>query len=75
VPDNCALRVGADTRITERGRAWAFDDSINHEAWNESNFERVILLFDVWRPDVREDERHYIKALLEAVSSYQNNRV
>ncbi len=75
VPDNCALRVGADTRVTERGRAWAFDDSINHEAWNESGSERVILLFDVWRPDVREDERHYIKALLEAVSSYQNNSV
>lgn len=75
VPDNCALRVGADTRVTERGRAWAFDDSINHEAWNESGSERVILLFDVWRPDVREDERHYIKALLEAVSSYQSNSV
>lgn len=73
VPDNCALRVGADTRITERGRAWAFDDSINHEAWNDSGAERVILLFDVWRPDVREDERHYIKALLEAVSSYQSS--
>lgn len=72
VPDNCALRVGADTRITERGRAWAFDDSINHEAWNGSSAERVILLFDVWRPDVREDERRYIKALLEAVSEYRS---
>jgi len=75
VPDNCALRVGADTRVTERGRAWAFDDSINHEAWNDSNAERVILLFDVWRPDVREDERHYIKVLLEAVSSYRSSVV
>lgn len=72
VPDNCALRVGADTRVTERGRAWAFDDSINHEAWNGSSAERVILLFDVWRPDVREDERRYIKALLEAVSEYRS---
>ena len=28
-----------------------FDDSIEHEAWNQSNQERVILLFEVWRPE------------------------
>ncbi len=67
VPADCGLRVGADTRMTERGKAWAFDDSINHEAWNNSREARIILLFDVWRPELDEQERHLIKTLLEAV--------
>jgi len=69
VPPDCGLRVGEDTRITERGKAWAFDDSINHEAWNRSDQDRIILLFDVWRPELDESERHLITALLEAVQS------
>lgn len=67
VPNDCGLRVGADTRMAERGKAWAFDDSINHEAWNNSREPRIILLFDVWRPELTPDERHLITALLEAV--------
>jgi len=70
VPEGCGLRVGDDRRETVRGRAWAFDDSINHEAWNEGESSRVILLFDVWRPELNEQERHLIRALLEAVTGY-----
>ncbi|WP_299173193.1 aspartyl/asparaginyl beta-hydroxylase domain-containing protein [uncultured Brevundimonas sp.] len=29
------------------GRAWAFDDTIEHEAWNNSDQDRTILIFDV----------------------------
>ncbi|MDB4299655.1 aspartyl/asparaginyl beta-hydroxylase domain-containing protein [bacterium] len=71
VPDHCALRVGDQTRSTQRGVAWAFDDSVNHEAWNLSNSDRVILLFDVWRPDINADEQHLIKALLEGVAGFR----
>jgi aspartyl/asparaginyl beta-hydroxylase (cupin superfamily) len=70
VPNDCGLRVGADSRTTSRGEAWAFDDSINHEAWNNSDQERVILLFDVWRPELDSDERHLVKTLLEAVKTF-----
>ncbi len=69
-PNDCGLRVGDDSRTTIRGDAWAFDDSINHEAWNNSNQQRVILLFDVWRPELDSDERHLVKALLEAVKTF-----
>ena len=71
VPPDCALRVGDETRQTQRGVAWAFDDSVNNEAWNNSDADRVILLFDVWRPDVNAQEQYFIKALLEGVSSYR----
>ncbi len=70
VPNDCGLRVGADSRTTTRGDAWAFDDSINHEAWNNSDQKRVILLFDVWRPELDSDERHLVKTLLEAVKTF-----
>ena len=70
VPNDCGLRVGGESRTTVRGEAWAFDDSINHEAWNNSDQQRVILLFDVWRPELDNDERHLVKTLLEAVKTF-----
>ncbi|MGD2008298.1 MAG: aspartyl/asparaginyl beta-hydroxylase domain-containing protein [Cellvibrionales bacterium] len=70
VPDGCGLRVGEDRRETRRGVGWAFDDSINHEAWNNSDEPRIILLFDVWRPELDETERHLITTVLEAVSGF-----
>ena len=70
VPAGCGLRVGEDSRETQRGRGWAFDDSVSHEAWNNGEDPRTILLFDVWRPELKSDERHLITSLLEAVSGF-----
>jgi aspartyl/asparaginyl beta-hydroxylase (cupin superfamily) len=69
-PENCALRVGNETRTWQQGKAWVFDDSINHEAWNRSDEPRVILLFDIWRPELSEDERRMVATMLEAMDSY-----
>ena len=71
VPADCGLRVGNESRTAVRGSAWAFDDSIQHEAWNQSQQPRVILLFDVWRPELDESERRFIRTLLESVKNYQ----
>jgi aspartyl/asparaginyl beta-hydroxylase (cupin superfamily) len=65
--------VGEDERDVVRGEAWAFDDSINHEAWNRSDEDRIILLFDVWRPELNEDERMLISTLLGAVKQYRTS--
>lgn len=70
VPAGCGLRVGDESRETQRGRGWAFDDSVSHEAWNNSEDPRTILLFDVWRPELDSQERHLITSLLEAVSGF-----
>jgi len=75
VPPGCYLRVGNDQREFRKGKAWVFDDSIEHEAWNSSNEPRVILIFDIWRPELSEQERQLIAALLEAVDSYSSPRV
>jgi aspartyl/asparaginyl beta-hydroxylase (cupin superfamily) len=70
VPGECGLRVGNDSRAVVAGKAWAFDDSIEHEAWNDSERPRVILLFDVWRPELTEAERASVAAMFEAIDAY-----
>jgi aspartate beta-hydroxylase len=61
VPPGCAFRVGGETREWEVGCAWAFDDTIEHEAWNRSDQLRAILIFDVWNPYITEVERGLLR--------------
>lgn len=63
-PGDGALRVGGETRAWTRGELLIFDDTIEHEAWNRSQQDRVVLLFDVWRPELSEEERAMVRALL-----------
>jgi aspartyl/asparaginyl beta-hydroxylase (cupin superfamily) len=66
VPEGCWFRVGAETRMWERGQALVFDDTIEHEACNPSNALRVVLIFDVWHPDLSETEQGAVRLLMEA---------
>nr|WP_314442094.1 aspartyl/asparaginyl beta-hydroxylase domain-containing protein [uncultured Sphingomonas sp.] len=57
VPPGCGFRVGAETREWKEGECWAFDDTIEHEAWNNSDQVRAILILDGWNPLLTEAER------------------
>jgi aspartate beta-hydroxylase len=70
VPNDCAFRVGAERREWTVGRAWVFDDTIEHEAWNRSDAPRAILIFDIWNPYLSEAERDVVRAATEAVRDY-----
>jgi aspartyl/asparaginyl beta-hydroxylase (cupin superfamily) len=70
VPEACAFRVGNETRPWQPGRAWIFDDTIEHEAWNESDKLRVLLIVDIWNPYLSAAERELVTALLDGVRSY-----
>jgi aspartyl/asparaginyl beta-hydroxylase (cupin superfamily) len=70
VPAGCTFRVGNDVRDWRQGKAWAFDDTIEHEAWNNSEETRVILLFDIWRPELTEEERSLVVGLFEAIDAH-----
>ncbi len=70
VPEGCRLRVGNDVRPVVAGKAMIFDDSIEHEAWNDSDETRVVLLFEIWRPELSAAERHALTAMFEAIGSY-----
>jgi len=52
------------------GHAWVFDDTIEHEAWNNSDETRVILIFDVWNPLLSEAERALVTEMLGALRAY-----
>lgn len=73
LPPDCGFRVGNETRQWKMGEAWVFDDTINHEAWNDSDELRVILIFDVWNPLLTEAELALVKSLLSASASYRPN--
>ncbi|MDB5679734.1 aspartyl/asparaginyl beta-hydroxylase domain-containing protein [Sphingomonas bacterium] len=69
VPPGCGFRVGNETREWEVGRVMIFDDSIEHEAWNDSDQDRVIVIFDIWRPELTDDERRSVTAIFEAIDA------
>jgi aspartate beta-hydroxylase len=69
VPDKCRFRVGNETREWVEGKAWCFDDTIEHEAWNDSDQTRVILLFEIWRPELTMRERGLVNAMFEAIDA------
>ncbi len=70
LPEKCSYRVGNDRRDWKMGKAWVFDDSIEHEARNDSDFIRVMLIFDVWNPYLTEAERDLVSELLLANRAY-----
>jgi aspartyl/asparaginyl beta-hydroxylase (cupin superfamily) len=46
----CRIRVGDDVRHWKAGRSMVFDDTFNHEVWNDTDETRVVLFVDVLRP-------------------------
>lgn len=69
-PPGSRFRVGNDVREWKEGQAWAFDDTIEHEAANDSGQDRTILIFDVWKPEVTEEERALVSAMFQAIDGY-----
>jgi aspartyl/asparaginyl beta-hydroxylase (cupin superfamily) len=70
IPPGCGLRVGAKTRQWEPGKAFVFDDSIEHEAWNDSDAPRAVLIFDTWNPLLTAVERDLVRIAVEGVRDY-----
>ncbi len=74
VPPGCGFRVGGQQRAWEPGKAFVFDDSIDHEAWNDSDVPRAVLIFDTWSPFLTEAERELIRALTTYIGEYYGTR-
>ena len=70
VPPGCGFRVGGETREWRLGCAWVFDDTIEHEAWNDSDAVRAILIFDVWNPQLTALERDLVREATVAMAEY-----
>ena len=63
---DCAIRIADHARPWTEGRCIVFDDSFDHEAWNHTDSERVVLIVDLWHPDLAQSE----VALLQGLHRY-----
>ncbi len=73
LPGACGFRVGGETREWRIGEAWVFDDTIEHEAWNDSDQVRIILICDVWSPRLAPEEREAIRAVIAATDAFRGS--
>ena len=71
IPENgknkCRLRVGPETRQWLEGEVSVFDTSIFHDAVNESDGERYILMLRVWHPELTDVERGALQFTFDAL--------
>ena len=80
VPKDCWLRVGDQIMTWREGECLIFDDSYVHEVWNDSDKRRVVLVIDIWHPDLTAGEldlveglQRYAYAHAAAMSRYWRN--
>lgn len=70
LPPGCTFRVGNETRELRYGKAWVFDDSVEHETRNDSDEICAQLTIDVWNPYLTEPEKDLVNGLLNGVREY-----
>jgi len=70
VPPGCGFRVGGQQREWRPEEAFVFDDTIQHEAWNDSDAPRTVLIFDIWSPFLSAPERDLVRALTARIGQY-----
>jgi len=68
-PENNTIRVGSRTHLFKAGEPVIFDDTIEHEAKNDSNNDRINLIFDIWQPQLTEQERSTIQTIFRTTES------
>jgi aspartyl/asparaginyl beta-hydroxylase (cupin superfamily) len=70
----CGFRVGGETREWREGRAFIFDDTIEHEAWSDGVADRAVLILDCWKPHLSEDERAMILKIFTVSEAQRPDR-
>lgn len=73
LPGPARFRVGNTKKEWKIGQAWVFDDTIEHEAWNDADDLRVILIFDVWNPYLTDQEKLLITAMMKAQRAFMQS--
>lgn len=72
VPPDCgALRVRGESRAWEEGKLLVFDDAMIHEAWNDSDQVRAVLIFDIWNPQLSAVERAAFSDVLRTAQRFE----
>ncbi|XP_067836261.1 aspartyl/asparaginyl beta-hydroxylase isoform X2 [Heptranchias perlo] len=59
----CRIRCANDTREWKEGKVLIFDDSFEHEVWQEANSYRLIFIVDVWHPELTPHQRRTLSPI------------
>ena len=62
----CGIRVATSVRSYQQDQALVLDDSYDHEVWNDTQENRVVLLVDIWHPDVTQAEKEAVVDMFQA---------
>lgn len=67
IPKDCGIKVGDETKVWQPGKMLVFDDSFEHEAWNNSDEDRFVLMLDIanpkWGYSAKEISKYKIETL------------
>ncbi|WDI32840.1 aspartyl/asparaginyl beta-hydroxylase domain-containing protein [Hyphococcus flavus] len=74
VPDGCEIRVGDELHQWQEGKIVAFDDSFEHEAWNKSDKDRVVMIFETHHPDLSPTEIEAIEKVYSVFDEWVSGR-
>ncbi|XP_041045833.1 aspartyl/asparaginyl beta-hydroxylase isoform X5 [Carcharodon carcharias] len=59
----CKIRCANDTREWKEGKVIIFDDSFEHEVWQDANSFRLIFIVDVWHPELTPHQRRTLSPI------------
>ncbi|XP_005468169.1 aspartyl/asparaginyl beta-hydroxylase isoform X11 [Oreochromis niloticus] len=59
----CKIRCTNETREWEEGKVLIFDDSFEHEVWQEAESYRLIFIVDVWHPELTQHQRQTLSPI------------
>jgi aspartyl/asparaginyl beta-hydroxylase (cupin superfamily) len=71
--DGCKFRCNDKMQKWEDGKTFIFDDSLEHEAWNNGKQQRIVLIVDLFHPDLTESERTAIKYYFDEIIGNNSN--
>ncbi|NWT16467.1 ASPH hydroxylase, partial [Vireo altiloquus] len=61
--EGCRIRCAQETRDWEEGKVLIFDDSFEHEVWQDAGSYRLIFIVDVWHPELTAQQRRTLPAI------------
>ncbi|XP_024857193.1 aspartyl/asparaginyl beta-hydroxylase isoform X16 [Bos taurus] len=61
--EGCKIRCANETRTWEEGKVLIFDDSFEHEVWQDAASFRLIFIVDVWHPELTPHQRRSLPAI------------
>ncbi|XP_009070047.1 PREDICTED: aspartyl/asparaginyl beta-hydroxylase [Acanthisitta chloris] len=61
--EGCRIRCAQENRAWEEGKVLIFDDSFEHEVWQDAESYRLIFIVDVWHPELTAQQRRTLPAI------------